>query len=139
MEFEMQVSGMKGLMIAIEKAGEIPENVQKEMVDAKATVTADSLRYFAAKMLTGPYNEYGVARSVTQKKPKMRKSGAYEEIIFKGTQHGNRLAEIAFVNNFGTKSQKARPFIKEAIEDARDPGSTAAKKVLDEYLSSIGL
>lgn len=139
MEFEMQVSGLKGLMIAIEKAGDIPENVQKDMVDAKATVTADSLRYFAAKMLTGPYNEYGVARSVTQKKPKMRKSGAYEEIIFKGTQHGNRLGEIAFINQYGKKKQKARPFITEAIKDAKDPGSTAALKVLDEYLSSIGL
>lgn len=139
MNIDFQADGLEGLMSAMERAGDIPEDMQKEMVDQKAKVTEESIRFFAAKMLVGPYNEYAVAASAKRKKPRTNKSGASAVIKFEGTQHGNRLGEIAFINNYGKKKQPARPFISEAIKDARDPGSNAAMKVLDEFLKKEGL
>jgi hypothetical protein len=63
------------------------------------------------------------------------KGGATVKIEFKGTQHGNRLGEIAFINEYGKKSQPARPFIAKAIKDADAAGAEAAKTVLDAYLA----
>ena len=111
----------------------------KEMVDAQAKVVEQALVYEAGTMLQGPYYAGGVARSVTRKKPRITKTGASEVITFKGTQHGNRLGEIAFVNEFGKKGQPARQLIRKANDESANPAADAAREVLDEFLKDCGL
>ena len=137
--FDVQVDGLKGLMLAMNEAGDLPADVRKEMVDAQAEVVEKSLVYHAGTMPKGPYYRGGVARSVTRRKARATKNGATASIVFKGTQHGNRLAEIAFINEFGKSSQPARPFIRTANDKAADPAADAAHDVLDKYLSKKGL
>lgn len=137
--FDIQVEGMRGLQIALDKAGDLPERTRKEMCDAQAEVVEKSLIYYAGTMLRGPYYKGGVARSVTRAKARATKTGATATIAFKGTQHGNRLAEIAFINEFGKKKQPARPFIRTSNDKAADPAADAARKVLDDYLDKQGL
>lgn len=120
-------------------AGDIPEAVRKEMVDAKAKVIEEGVVYNAATMLVGPYYEGEVARSVTRKKPRATKNGASVIIYFKGMQHGNRLGEIAFINEYGKKKQPARPFIKHAFRKSGERAAAAARKVLSEHLDKHNL
>lgn len=131
---DIKVDGVAGLIADLRAAGDLPEAVRKNMVDAQAKVIEESLIYYAGTMLQGPFYKGGVARSVTRAKARATKDGANARITFKGTQHGNRVAEIAFVNEFGKKAQKARPFIRTANDKAANPAADAAHKVLDEYL-----
>ena len=136
---EMSVDGLEGLMADMRRAKEIPPGVLKDMVQAQADVTEKAMVYNAGTMLQGPYYEGAVAASVKAGKPRVSKSGASVTIKFEGTQHGNRLAEIAFINEYGKKSQPARPFIKKATREAQDPGADKARVILDRFLSSKGL
>lgn len=117
----------------------IPQNVQQDMVNAMGDVFAEAQVYTAATMLQGPYYEGDVASSVKKSRMKKNKSGPYVDIEFKGMAHGNRLAEIAFVNEYGKKSQPARPFIRTANELSDKPSQEAAYKVYDEWLKTKGV
>lgn len=136
---EFDVSGISALRRDIEAAGNIPNSVLKEMVDAEAKVTEEAIVYNAETMLQGPYYQGEVASSPKRKKPRMLKSGAAVTITFDGMQHGNRNAEVAFVNEYGKKSQPARPFIKTAIRESLNPAAEEARKILNEYISSKNL
>jgi hypothetical protein len=61
------------------------------------------------------------------------------DIEFKGESHGNRNAEIAFVNEYGKKSQPARPFIKTANTISDEPSKKAGFSVYDDWLKSKGV
>ena len=137
--FNVTTVGLEGLQRALKDLENVPVEVQKDMVDAMADVVVDAQVYTAGTMLTGPYYKGAVARSVFKSKPRMRKSGPYVTISFKGMQHGNRLAEIAFVNEYGKKSQKARPFIKKANDDSMGHSEMAALKIFNAWLVSKGL
>jgi hypothetical protein len=130
-----EVYGAKELMADIKAAGDIPADVLQQMVERQAKPVEEALVFNAASMLTGPYYEGSVATSVKAGKPRVSKGGATVKIEFKGTQHGNRLGEIAFINEYGKKSQTERPFIAKAITDADAAGAEAAKTVLDAYLA----
>lgn len=137
--FECEVTGLQGLIADMKKVGNIPTGTLKEMVTEQAKVVEEAIVYNAGSMLQGPYFEGAVAASVTPKKARASRGGASVIITFKGEQHGNRLGEIAFINEYGKKSQPARPFIKKAQAQSKDPAADAAHKVLDEYISEQGL
>lgn len=130
-----EVYGAKELMRDIRAAGDIPPDVLAQMVERQAKPVEEALVFNAGSMLVGPYYEGGVATSVKAGKAKVSKSGAMVKIEFKGTQHGNRVAEIAFINEYGKKSQPPRQFIAKSIKDADAEGAEAARTVLDAYLA----
>ena len=136
---DVEVNGLEGLMIDMRKASKIPNDVLKEMVTAQADIVQQEITSNATTMLLGPYYEGDVAASVKAKKARVSRTGAYVDITFNGTAHGNRLGEIAFVNEYGKKSQPARPFIKTALTKSRDLAADAAHKVLSDFLSKNGL
>ena len=142
--FDLEVSGLTMLERDIKMAGDIPMDVQKEMVDAQAEITESALVYTAATMLRdGGHDEHGnkknystgdLVRSIRRTKARKQKSGPLAYIRFEGEQHGNRNAEVAFVNEYGKKSQPARPFIATALKQSNNPAANEARKILDEYL-----
>lgn len=137
--FEFDAAGISALQRDINAAGDIPDGVLKEMVEAQAKVIEEALVYNAGTMLQGPYYEGEVARSPKHKKPRILKTGAATTITFEGMQHGNRNAEVAFVNEYGKKSQPARPFIQKSIRETLTPAAEAARKILNDHISSKNL
>lgn len=137
--FDVQNDGVRGLQLALKKVGDLPEATRKDMCNAQAEVVEQSLIYYAGTMLRGPYYKGGVARSVTRAKARATKDGATATISFKGMQHGNRLAEIAFINEFGKKKQPPRPFMRTANDKAADPAADAARAVMDKFLKKEDL
>jgi ABC-type sugar transport system substrate-binding protein len=137
--FDFAVTGAKELAKALNKAAEIPLDAQEKMVDAMADVVAEAQVYTAATMLQGPYYQGDVASAVKKNKLRRTKSGPYKNIVFKGMSHGNRVAEIAFVNEYGKKSQPARPFIKTANTISDKPSLEAGFSAYDKWLTSKGV
>ena len=137
--FAVTTVGVDALTKVLRDISDIPESVQGEMVDAMATVVSEAQIYTARTMLQGPYYRGDVARSVTKSKVKRLKSGPVVDIEFKGEAHGNRVAEIAFVNEYGKTGQPARPFIKVANELSDEPSKKAGRDKYDAWLKSKGV
>ncbi len=131
--------GVDSLARVLSDIANIPQSVQAEMVDAMSTVVRDAQVYTAATMLQGPYYRGDIAASVTKSKVKRLKSGPCVDIEFRGESHGNRNAEIAFVNEYGKRSQPARPFIKTANELSDKPSLAAGFSVYEQWLKTKGV
>lgn len=122
---------------------ELPDSVILEMLTAEAEVISAAQIAEARAQLSGPYSTGTTAGSVTFDR-KLKKSGSEKAIYIypKGTRSdGNRrrVAEVAFINEFGKKGQPARPFIQAANERSADSAAEAAAQVYDKFLKSKNL
>ncbi len=115
----------------------MPDDVIWRMLDAMADILVKALRTSARAMLKGKHNRGAVAGSIKKGKP-VRKKGVWIQMIrFTGKQHGNRIAEIAFVNEYGKRTQPARPFIKTACEQCEQEAVDAAAEILFDWIDSV--
>ena len=130
---KIELTGLGETLISMERIANIPDDVMKRMLDAQADIVVDAQKKTASTMLRGPYYKGGVAGGVSKGRYKRKKDGAEHYVVFKGTQHGNRIAEIAFVNEYGKKGQPARPFIKTANEQSEPAATDAASKILYDW------
>ena len=75
---------------------------------------------------------------VTRNKAKMSWSGGYEDITFAGTRmRGNtrtRNAEIAFINEYGSRTQDARPFIGKAMTQYEEQIAAPGEKIVGDWI-----
>lgn len=140
-----RVEGLGDLMMSFEELSLMPEHVPMGMLDAGAAVLEKAQKEKARTMLAGPYNRGYVMSGLKRQKPKKNKDGYVQHITFEGTvtdeyhKKPTRIAEIAFINEFGKTNQPARPFIQTANEEHADEAEAAEAKVLDDYLKSINL
>lgn len=135
----LSTNGLDEYVFSMEELSKIPDSVIDEMLNAEADVIKDGQEQTAKSMLQGPYYKGGIVAGIRTGKPKRTNSGKAMYVTFNGTQHGNRVAEIAFINEFGKKNQPARPFISEANEKNASAAVDAAAKVYDKFLESKGL
>lgn len=131
------VSGMDGLESMFSHVSEIPYWVLEDMLDKQADVVVTAQRQTAESMLSGPHNKGAVKRAIKKGKTKRRKDGLVKYVTFAGQQHGSRVAEIAFINEFGKKGQDARPFVKVANEKCGNDSQLAAEKVFDDWIETV--
>lgn len=91
----------------------------------------------------GVFDTGKTAASITYDRKLTTKDGNKSISVYpKGTRSdGNRrsASEVAFVNEFGTSSQPARPFINTANQKSADAAVEAAAAVYDRFLSSKNL
>lgn len=132
-------SGIDRYALSLEELENIPGSVIEEMVVAEGEVIRKGQAEEAAAMLQGPYYAGDVAAGTTVGKAKKTDDGKCVYVTFDGIKHGNRVAEIAFINEFGKKNQPPRPFISTANEKHADEAVEAAAKVYDEYLKKNDL
>ena len=82
-------------------------------------------------------------RSIKKGKVKLHKGQRVLYITPTGTRRRGhkrvRNAEIAFINEYGKKGQKARPFIRVGNERSAAPATQAAMAVYDRWLRSKNL
>ena len=131
----------------------IPDKIQDEMLKAMSDVVVEGTKKMATEMLTadggfgasGKYTDVkrGVISSIKMGRiKKSNKTGMrYTDVIFKGKQHGERLAAIAFMNEYGVVHkpspyynrfyvQPPRPFVSRALLYYGDRALKAAENVL---------
>ena len=140
---EMQVDGLEELMLSLEAAANIPADVQDAMLNAQADVVVSAQK--AKGRAYGVEDTGLLMSSITKGKPKQSKEGRLIYVYPRGTRtrgaNGRlvRNGEIAFVNEYGTRSQRARPFIRDANESSAEATTEAAASVYDSFLRSKNL
>ena len=125
--------------LSIEELQEVPREVLNDMLAAQGEVIQEGQRKTASTMLRGPYYKGVVAGAVSVGKVRNSTRGPYLYVTFKGTRGKNRIAEIAFINEYGKTKQAPRAFIWTANEKNADAAVDATAKIYDEYLKSKGL
>lgn len=130
--------GMDQYLTGFSYLQDLPQDVLKEMLKAEGDVIKRAQATTAASMLQGPYNKGAVASAVYVGTPKFRYKTGTCYVAYQGHQHGNRIAEIAFVNEYGKDGQPARPFIRTANEKYGDEAVEAAAEVYDKFLTKMG-
>lgn len=135
----MTTTGLDEYALSFEELATLPDTVLKAMLQAEGEVIKRAQASTAASMLQGPYYAGGVVSGIRLGKYKRNAGNATMYVTFEGSQHGNRIAEIAFINEFGKHGQPARPFIQTANERYAGEAVDAAAKIYDQYLTSKGL
>ena len=139
---EFKAIGLDELMLSLQEIAEIPEEVQDEMLNAQGDVVAREQQESARR--------YGIQRtgltirSIRKGKVKLDKHG--NRVLYV-TPVGSRIrgkkktsnAEIAFLNEYGTKKQKARPFMRDANERSAEAATKAAAENYYRWQESRGL
>ena len=134
-------SGYDELILSMQEVANLPDEVLDEMLNAQADIVVDAQRKQAEAM--GVVDTGLTLRSIKKGKVKVKKGVRSIFITPSGTRKRGkkrvRNAEIAFVNEFGKKKQKARPFIRTANEMSAQATTQAAADVLDRYYTSKNL
>lgn len=129
-------SGAEDCIAFFDSITEIPNDVIEEMLGVQAQILVEEQKRTAAQMLQGKYYQGGIVRGVKAGQPVITYDGGRQEVRFEGTQHGNRLAEIAYVNEYGAHGKPGRPFIATANAAAEPRAFSAAEKVYQQWLDS---
>lgn len=161
---QLSFSGLDELMLSMREIAEIPDEVQDRMLDAEAQIVAEAIRGEAAKLgigydaknenerhtsetntLPGQIQSYStgkLAQSVKVGKVKIVKGRRQKYIYFAGSRTRGktrtRNAEIAFLNEYGTRTINARNFVRTAHQKSEAAATEAAAAVYNRWLESKG-
>lgn len=138
---DLNCSGLDDLMLSMQELAEIPDEVQDEMLNAQADVVV-----LAQKQQGAVYRveDTGMTlRSIKKGRIKLYKGQRVIYVTPSGTRKRGkkriRNAEVAFINEYGKRGQKARPFIREGNERSAAEATQAALQVYDRWLKSKNL
>ena len=140
--------GLRELIRDFDNLESLTDEIADEMLEAEAEVMVEAEKATATIMLSGPYAHHtnpnkspqpGIVDSIAKGKNFGTATGRYTDIIFKGSQHGERLAAIAYINEFGKTNQPARPFILTAVAIGAPRAVDKAERVYETYLRKFKL
>ena len=138
---EISTSGLEELLSDMEAIAEIPDATILEMLSAEAGVIAEAQAAEARAM--GVVDKGVTAGSITfnKKLTETREVKGIPDYPTGARRSGSRrrVAEVAFVNEFGKEGQPARPFIGTANARKGDEAVKAAAEVYDKFLKSKNL
>lgn len=156
---EINFHGLGELRLSMQEVADIPEDVQDEMLNAGADIVVAAQRAEAAKLgkeyrnpgQTRDYSTGGVLASIRKGKVKLDKMG--NRVLYitpqgsrtRGGKRKNkdsvttRNAEIAFLNEYGTKTIRARGWMRKANESCAAESTAAQAAVYDRFLKSKNL
>lgn len=112
----LKLYGFDELNEAFNRISDIPPNVTSEALTAMGSVAAEKIKSTGESMdVKDPESNVHILDTITLKNPKITADGGYVDISFEGSRmrgkESTRNNEIAFVNEYGKKGQKARPFV----------------------------
>lgn len=138
---EFGVTGLNELMLSMQEIAQIPDDVVDEILNAQADVTVEAQK--AAGRQLGVEDTGITLQKLKKGRVKLRKGQRVLYITPTGSRKRGktrtRNAEIAFINEFGKKGQKARPFIKLGNEKSAEAATAAGFRVYDRWLKSKNL
>lgn len=126
----------------------IPAKTLDAMLKAEADVVEPEVVKNAETMLQGDYWQGLTAEALTRKKPSYTTGENGEKVremllTFTGLrddkyhryskEKDRRNAAIAFINEYGTRKQAARPFMSKAVDDKEREAQDAGEAVFDEW------
>lgn len=139
---EFRAVGLDELALSLQEIAEIPEDIQDEMLRAQGDIVARAQRESAQRY--GIQRTGTLIRSIKAGKVKFDKHGnrvLYVTPVGSRVRGGKKTtnAEIAFLNEYGTRRQKARPFMRDANERSAEAATQAAADIYYRWQDSRGL
>ena len=116
----IELNGFDDLCEAFNRISDIPDSITEEALEGMAKVAEEKIREQGESMgVRDPESDVHILDNLKRKKPEITPEGGYAVITFTGKrprgQKGTRNAEIAFVNEYGSRKMKARPFVGTAM------------------------
>jgi HK97 gp10 family phage protein len=137
---QIEFSGIGEMESALSDIANDIDGLADEMLNAMGDVVVPAQKKTASAMLRGKYYKGAVAASITKSRVKIAKKGGKVMFIeFVGTQHGEDLSTIAYINEYGKTNQPARPFIMTANEQSETEAVEKAASVLFNHYKGKGL
>ena len=135
----LEVYGFEDLDDAFRRIEDIPWTVTEQALNGMAEEAAEKIKSVGEAMgVRDPQSEVHILDKISKRPAKQTKSGGYQDITFSGSRRrGNsstRNAEIAFVNEYGKRSQRARPFIGTAMNRYENQISAPAEEVVGDWI-----
>ncbi len=139
---EFKAVGLDELALSLQEIAEIPEDIQDEMLRAQGDIVAQAQRESAQRY--GIQRTGTLIRSIKPGKVKLDKHGnrvLYVTPVGSRVRGGKKTtnAEIAFLNEYGTRGQRARPFMRDANERSAEAATQAAADIYYRWQDSRGL
>lgn len=139
---EFRAVGLDELALSLQEIAEIPEDIQDEMLRAQGDIVAQAQRESAQRY--GIQRTGTLIRSIKPGKVKLDKHGSrvlYVTPVGSRVRGGKKTtnAEIAFLNEYGTRGQRARPFMRDANERSAEAATQAAADIYYRWQDSRGL
>lgn len=150
---EISFRGLDEFALSLKEVAELPDEVVDEILTAGADVTVEAQRaearklgrpggYWNAKQKRS-YATGGTALSIKKGKVKVKDGKRVLYLTPVGTRARGkaktRNAEIAFLNEFGTKTIQARGFLRKANEESAAEATAAQAAVYNKFLEAKGL
>lgn len=137
----LELEGFEDLEDAFRRISEIPFPVTAEALDGMAEVAAAKIKASGESMgVRDPESDVHILDKIKTNKAKQTQSGGYETITFSGSRkRGNtetRNAAIAFINEYGKRGQRARPFIGTAMKQNEDAILAPAEKIIGDWIEN---
>lgn len=135
------VTGLESLASAFKTYANVPEAVKEDILTAMGDATKRAIAQSAEN--EGIVDSGKTVESLTRGKPRVSEDGGSVKVTFAGTRtdknHAKptRNAEVAFINEFGKKKQKARPFVKNGIERNAAKIVAAGEEVYREWQDKV--
>lgn len=135
----LELDGFDDLVKAFENISNVPESVTTKALTEMENIAANEIKASGERYgVRDPESNVHVLNNIKINKPKKTETGGYADVTFSGsrTRHGKqtRNAEIAFINEYGKRSQQARPFVGEAMEKNADKIMKAGAEVIGDWM-----
>ena len=136
-----ELYGFEDLNDALRKISNIPDRVIFDALDDMAEVAEAKIKSQGETMgVRDPESNEHILDKIYSKKAKRTDFGGYKLISFRGSRTRNgrktRNAEIAFVNEYGKRSQPARPFIGTALAQNEQAITDPAEKIIGDWIET---
>lgn len=135
----LDLDGFNELIDSLDRISDIPESVLFKALNEMGEIAAAKVKDSGEAMgVRDPESNVHVLDNIKVNKPKKTSMGAYVDVTFKGNRTRNgkqtRNAAIAFINEYGKRSQQARPFVDEAINKGADAIAGAGGEVILDWM-----
>ncbi len=135
----LDLTGFDDLVKAFENISNVPESITTKALTEMENIAATEIKASGERYgVRDPESNVHVLDKIKINKPKKTETGGYADVTFSGsrTRHGDqtRNAEIAFINEYGKRSQQARPFVGEAMEKNADKIIKAGAEVIGDWM-----
>lgn len=140
---EFVVQGLDKLMGSLQAFEAIPDHVKDDMLNAQADALIPELQ--KRGLAYGVQDSGKLLKSIKKGKVRHNKKGRYIVVAPRGSRsrkgedgkiHKITNAEIGFLQNYGTRHQKARPFWTDTVEISAQTVYKAGEEVFDRYLKN---
>lgn len=137
-----ELEGFEDLATSLQRFAAIPEEELKRMVVNMAETALPKIKSKGEALgVRDPMSDVHILDKMKIGKFKKTLTGGYVDITFSGTRMRNetrtRNAEIAFVNEYGKRSQRARPFIGLALTENEDEILAQADEAFGDWADDV--